>query len=62
MYKVYCYELDTNSRFTFHWSNEQMQLAQRLVSIGAMTIVNGFGFFYEFNKLKAGMERLSYDQ
>ena len=57
-YSVHCYELDSKTRYTFHWTMKQLEMAAMLCTMGALSIIPRMGYFYKFADLKAGMEKL----
>ena len=58
MYPVHCYEIDSNTRYTFFWTPKQFEMAEALTRMGAITIIPNLGYFYNLEKLKKGMEML----
>ena len=57
-YIAHCYELDTNKRYSFYWSMRQFELAEQLVKMGAMTLIQNKGYFYWFNNVKKALKEL----
>ena len=60
-YIAHCYELDTNTRYTVYWTIREHELAQHLVRMGAISLIEGKGYFYWFENLKKGLAKIGHN-
>ncbi len=57
LYPVRLAELDTNTKMTAWWTMAQCEFADYLARHNGFCYIDGFGYFYYFDKLKTAMEK-----
>ena len=57
-YLAHCYELETGEKTNVHWTPKQFELAEHLVRMGAIGLIENRGYFYKFEELRKALKRL----
>ena len=58
-YIAHCYEIDTGEKIRVYWSEKEFAFAEHLCRRGGLSMIEGLGYVYYFDKLKEVMESLT---
>ena len=50
--------MDTSKKYTMYWTMKEFEFAEHLVRMGAMSLIEDKGYFYWFDNLKRGLEKI----